>query len=57
MACKIMIFGKRFACPQGLRVSPGANSHANCVGSALAGKSFSNRASVKKAFTEASKAC
>ena len=41
----------------GVRKSPGTNSHAVCVGAALAGKKHDSRAAVKKAFTAASKAC
>lgn len=53
----INIFGVKFALPKGLRLSPGANSHALCVGEALRGKKHTSRNAVKIAFSKASKDC
>lgn len=57
MAKNINIFGVKFAYPRGLRKSPGANSHAICVGMAMAGKRFGSRSAVKAAFIRATKEC
>lgn len=53
----INIFGVKFAKPKGLRLSPGVNAHARCVGAALRGKKHTSRQAVKIAFTKASKDC
>lgn len=53
----IVIFGKRFAKPKGLRVSPGTNWFASCVGSSLYGKSGGGRGGVRARFIAAAKEC
>ena len=49
----INIFGKIFAGPRGLRLSPGINNQASCVGRIMKGK----KGDIRNAFSAASKAC
>lgn len=53
----IYIFGVRYAGPKGLRKSPGTNWLASCVARQMAGKKFSNRASVRSALSAAAGSC
>lgn len=53
----INIFGTKFAYPRGLRKSPGSSSFNTCIGAAMAGKKYTNRASVRAAFTSAAASC
>ena len=50
----INIFGKVFAGPRGLRLSPGTNSHAACVARELTGKKGGNP---RERFYAASRKC
>jgi len=48
----VSIFGKNFAGPRGLRLSPGSNPHAKCVARQLRGKKTGDpRAAFRAAST------
>ncbi len=55
MAC-FRIYGHRL-CATGLRLSPGTNSHATCVGTKLYKQTGGGKGGVKERFIAATKEC